>query len=207
MIPVEYRIHGDRMKCDALRGQARRVSHILDNMVRLGDLKQQEFRFVPYDGAVIIARHFFGKRIIDIYAGGGVPLPPQPEVQLCVCNCNFSVGWVLEVQAETIQGAPLYTIMACNYDGTAYMPYENVLASDYTPYEVGQKIIMIPYNHMTYLCCTDKTGGEEKVRGCTPLAQTVDTTSDEWRSIYRILPWCAIKVPMQLNPSEWNHRG
>ena len=108
-----------------------------------------------------------------------------------------------------IDGAQLYTIMACNYDGTAYMPYPDVLASDFTPYEVGQKVVMIPYKQMAYLCCTDKTGGTDKVRGCSPYIIEDEYTKDddEWRTKYRILPWCALTIPMKISPQEWNHRG
>lgn len=202
MIPVEYRYHPPCVEGEALKGQANRVMLILENMMRSG-LDQHMIRFVPYDGAVIIARKIFGRRTVDIYTGKNYQAQ-KPEHMLCICNCNLSVGWVLEVQEGTINGAQLYTVMACNHDGTAYIPYYNVLASDFSPYEVGQKTLMIPYNAMTYLCCTDK---RTNPKGCRPTVSGEELTSGDWRTTYRILPYCALRIPTLLNPGEWNHHG
>ena len=68
MIPVEYRYHPPCVEGEALKGQANRVMLILENMMRSG-LDQHMIRFVPYDGAVIVARKIFGRRTVDIYTG------------------------------------------------------------------------------------------------------------------------------------------
>ena len=208
-VPVKYVYHGDRQQCDALRGQANRVMHILETIMSTGNLQQNLIRFVPYDGALIVAHKYFGTRVIDIYAGVHPPIPTEQLPRICICNCNLSFGWILEVQIDLIGSAQLYTVMACNYDGTAYVPYEDVLASDFTVYEVGQKVLMVPYKEMAYLCCTDKTGGGDKVRGCTPynIDDSIVKSDSTWRTNYRILPWCALTVPVDLLPSEWNTNG
>jgi len=203
-IPVKYIFHGDRQEGEALRGQARRVSVVLDNMVRTGVVDDQILRFSPGDGSLIVARKSFGRTVIDVYTKEAVPQPEEPKVQICPCNCNLSLGWVLEVQEDDINGAPLYTVMACNNDGKAYLPYYNVLASDWTRYVVGQPVLMVPYQSMAYICCTDKTGGASLVRGCSPLVSTEELDSDTWRTTYRILPWCAVAAPNRLAPSRWN---
>lgn len=173
-----------------------------------GKLDQHLIKFIPYDGALIIARKFFGTRVVDIYAGVGAQLP-EVKQRICICNCNLSFGWIMELQEETIGGAPLYTVMACNVEGTAYVPYYDVLASDFIAYEPGQKVLLTPYYSMSFLCCTDKSGGAEKVRGCSPLLLPEEITKedDTWRTTYRVLPWCALTVPTDILPEEWNTRG
>lgn len=207
MIPVKYRMHGNRQECDALGGQARRVMLILDNMMRLGKLQQHEIRFAPYDGAIIVARNTFGRRVVDIYAGAPPPPPPELVEYECICNCNLAIGWVLELQVDTIGGAQLYTVMACNRQGKVYVPYQDVLASDFTPYEIGQMVVLVPYNGMAYLCCTDKTGGESMIRGCSPIVSTENKDANEWRTAYRMIPWCALTVSKKLRQGKWNHNG
>jgi len=203
-IPVQTRMHGDRRACEELVGQARRIMFILETIMNNGGLEQNHIRFIPYDGAMIHAQKFWGTRIVDIYAGAEV-ISTLQEQKICPCNCNISVGWILEVQNDTIQGAPLYTVMACNANGTAYIPYYDVLASDWTKYIVGQKIIMIPYNAMSYLCCS-MLGGDGSATGCTPIKTTYEKDSEDWRVTYRILPWCAMRVPILINQNEWRTR-
>lgn len=189
--PVKYIFHGDRQRCEALRGQAKRVSLILDNIMSSGRLKQHSIKLVPYPGALIVASKFFGTRIVDIYIG----LPQEEEKVIekrCLCNCNFSTGYIFEIQPETIDVAQLYTVMAC-VGTTRYALFKNILASDFTAYELYQKVILIPYNQMRYLCCTaDRTGSS---RGCSPIVSQVATSEDNWRTTYRIIPWCALRVP------------
>lgn len=207
--PVIYNYFGKRMDCDALRGQGRRILGILETIMATGNQKQNLIRFIPYPGAIIIAREFFGTRIVDIYAGVEPPLLPQPIQRICICNCNLSMGWIIEVQSNTLDDVPLYNVMACNNDGTAYIPYPDTLASDFTKYVEGQKVLLLAYKEMAYICCTNKTGGENKVRGCTPykVNDGLVKDDDDWRTIYRILPWCALNVPLDVLPIEWNPYG
>jgi len=197
-IPVKTRMHGDRRACEELVGQSRRIMFILETIMDNGGLEQSHIRFIPYDGAMIHAQKFWGTRIVDIYAGAGTITQP-PEQKICPCNCNISVGWILEVQSTTMQGAPLYTVMACNVNGTAYVPYYDILASDWSQYVVGQKVILVPYNMMSYLCCT----APAIPTGCLPTKNTHQLTDEEWRSTYRILPVCALRVPVLVSPTEW----
>lgn len=207
--PVRYNYFGERMECDALRGQGRRVLGILETIMATGNQQQNLIRFVPYPGALIVAREFFGTRIVDIYAGVEPPPPLQPNPRICICNCTLSFGWILEVQPDTLDGVPLYTVMACNNDGTAYIPYPDTLASDFSEYVEGQKVLLLPYKEMAYICCTDKSGGENKVRGCTPyiVDDGLVKADEDWRTTYRILPWCALGVPLDVLPTDWNPYG
>ena len=204
ILPVQYRPHGDKSECAKLRGQASRVMVVLESMMAVGGDDTGKISFTPYDGSLIVARKFFGQRIVDIYAGGQIPEPPNPTPLICICNCNLSLGWILEVQTDTVNGAPLYTVMACNSDGRSYIQYRDILASDWSKYVEGQPVLMVPYQSMAYLCCTDKTGGASLVRGCSPLVSAEEIESSDWRTTYRILPWCAVAAPNRLDPSRWN---
>jgi len=202
------RYHGDTQACEDLRGQAQQVMLILENMMRLRKLDQHLIRFTPYDGALIVARKFFGTKIIDIYVNQPPPDDSIPGKVICLCNCNFSVGWIMEVpQGSNINDAQLYTVMACNNRGTSYKRYENVLASDWTNYAVGDRVIMIPYNSMAYLCCTDPAGGVDRVRGCTPSVSGEETVSQAWRTTYRIVPICALMTPMKVDARRFHTNG
>ena len=207
-IPVKYIPHGNREECDRLRGQAQRVMLILENIMHLNGWDQYSISFTPYDGSLIVAHKFFGNRTVDIYAGRSIPQEAIPTEKICICNCNFSVGWIFEIQVgETINSAQLYTVMACNNDGRSYIRYENVLASDWTEYEIGDRIVMVPYNSMAFLCCTDPTGGDDRVRGCRPKVSTETTDSDDWRTTYRIIPMCSLMIPKEVDSWRFNTRG
>ena len=73
--PIQYIYHGDRSICKRLElAHSRRIAGILETIMVTGNQQQNLLRFVPYDGALMVAREFFGTRIVDIYAesGGGV---------------------------------------------------------------------------------------------------------------------------------------
>ena len=197
-IPQRTIFKGDVERCKALVGDARRVMHILENMMELRGLQQLVIRMAPYPGALITCSKVFGLRTATIETpmrGQEV----QAEEKICICNCNLSEGWILEVQDTDIDGAQLYTVMACNSFGRAYRRYENVLASDFTVYEPAQKVLLTPYNTMAYLCCSEPTGP----RGCSPVKSEEDTSHEDWRSTYRILPWCALNVPKLVDKSRF----
>ncbi len=204
--PIVFRFHGDRASGENLRGAARRCMMVLESMMVVGGVDNQKITFAPNDGSVIVAHKFFGQRVIDIYAGAPAPITEAQEPLICLCNCNLSVGWVLEEQADTINGSPLYTVMACNDNGRVYIPYRNVLASDWTQYVVGQMVVMIPYQSMSFLCCTDKSGGGGP-RGCKPTKSSLLVDDHEWRSTYRIIPWCGYTLPREVEQVRWNTNG
>lgn len=206
IFPIQYKYHPDTDEGRRLKGQGKRIMIILESMMNSDKSENQTIKFCPYDGSLIVAHKFFGQRVVDIYT----QIKPQPmsedEKPICLCNCNFSIGWVLELQAETINGAPLYTVMACNNKGTAFVPYKDVLASDWTPYVVGDQIAMVPYYAMSFICCVDKTGAGGP-RGCKPTVSTVTTDQDEWRTAYRIVPLCTSSMPMKVEKGRWNPNG
>ena len=171
---------------------------ILENMMRLRKLDQLTIRMEPYPGALIICSKVFGSKTTEIITLGGAKGEERQE-RVCICNCNLSEGWILEVLEESIGSAQLYNVMACNNRGKAYVKYENILASDFTLYEVGQQVLLTPYNTMAYLCCSTPTG----VTGCNPLVSTLEMSDEDWRTTYLILPWCAFTLPRSLDSRRW----
>jgi len=109
--------------------------------------------------------------------------------KLCVCNCAFSTGVIVAITG-TLDEANLYSVAVCNNE-KYYALYENILASDFTIYVPGQKVIVIPYNENEYTCCTTRRGAT----GCEPRKSTVSFEDDAWRTTYRIIPWCGIGIP------------
>ena len=180
----------------ALIGTAKRAMLILERLMEFQGLEQYSYRVEPYPGALIICSKVFGLRVARIITGkGAVELTSGEE--RCICTCNFTTGYIFRVEPDNLDklGAdvtPLYTVLAC-VRGKTYRIFEHILASDFTKYEVGQKIIMIPYQGMSFLCCdqVSRTGPS----GCAPEDSTLDISDDDWRTTYRIIPWCGLRIP------------
>ncbi len=191
MLPIEPRFipRGDYQECLRLRGRANQILAILEQRMRLGNLKQLSMIVDIPTGGTIKCSNIFGARTIEIALpgyGGAMPI----ETVECICNCNFAEGYILELQEELLDDlVQLYTVMACV--GDRYAMFRNVLASDFTLYEIGQKIMLIPYFGMSFLCCT----GMFVSTGCSPKVSDFDLDHDDWRTSHRIIPWCALTIP------------
>ena len=192
IIPV-----GDTFKSRQLIPDGRRVMLILENMMRLRNLDQLTIRMEPYPGALITCSKVFGAKTMTIRTptvGGAREESPQ---RWCLCNCNFAAGFVLKTRDEKLDDTiSLYDVMVCQ-GSDRYMLIENVLASDFTLYEDGQSVLVIPYYNMGFLCCTSGNG---LVTGCRVdrSLQGEDgrpITDEEWRSAIRIIPWCGFTLP------------
>lgn len=188
---------GDTEKCKALIGNARRVMWILENMMALRGLQQLSIRMTPYHGAVIICSKVFGLRTTEIITPVGAGAPEEPPERWCLCNCNFAVGFVLKTRDEKLDDKiPLYDVMVCQ-GADRYVLIEKVLASDFTEYEDGQAVLVIPYYNMGFLCCT---GGDGMATGCK-VDRSLEgeggrpITDEDWRSTIRIIPWCGFTLP------------
>lgn len=182
------------MACLSLMGEARRLMVILENMMALRRLQQHSIRVQPYDGAWVICSKVFGQKTIEIKIGGVVTAPNEKPPE-CFCGCGYTTGWVVKLQDDPLSddGSLLYTVMAC-FAEKHYIIVRDVLASDFTIYGTGWPVIMVPYIGMSYLCCTDKFDGGGAT-GCRPMKTTETIDSENWRTSYRIVPWCALKIP------------
>lgn len=195
--PVRIVFQGDNVACLSLMGEARRLMVILENMMALRRLQQHSIRVQPYDGAWVICSKVFGQKTIEIQIGGWVPKKVVPPTE-CLCGCNYSIGWVVRVQDEplTDDGSTLYTVMAC-FSKTHYVCVRDVIASDFTIYDPGWPVIMIPYAGMNYLCCTDNLGSGGAT-GCNPMKSVYPPEHTDWRTMYRIVPWCGLGIPRRI---------
>lgn len=189
--PHRILFKGESGDCYKRLGFARRVMFVLESMMEIRKLDQHTARVLTGDGALVTCSKVFGKKT-TIIAVGEQYIPPPPAAYKCFCGCNYTEGWILQVQDEPLEGdgGTLYTVMAC-YNETRYIMVKDVLASDFTTYEAGWKVLLVPYNAMAYLCCdvpVDATG-------CKPVKTTEAIASDDWRTTLRIVPWCALRVP------------
>lgn len=194
--PVRLIYDVTSMEARALIGRANQAMAVLERVMALDGLDQLSYRVEPYPGALIICSKVFGSRQIRIMVGRKGRAAGEKGRE-CLCTCNFTTGYIFRVEPDNLDklGAdvtPLYTVLAC-VRGKTYRIFEHVLASDFTKYEVGQKIIMIPYHGMSFLCCdqVSRTGPS----GCIPEASTLDLSDDDWRTTYRIIPWCGLRIP------------
>lgn len=107
---------------------------------------------------------------------------------ICLCNCNFSFGIIVEEQTDKLSGdgSTLYTVLVC-HNKTGYVVVKDALASDFSKYIVGQKVLVMPYNEMLYTCCNKAY----TATGCMPVKSEELIDDDAWRTTVRILPWCA----------------
>lgn len=192
--PVKWIYDTNSLESKALVGTAKQAMMTLERLMEFQGLDQYSYRVEPYPGAMIVCSKTFGLRVARILTGtkrkGGLPSSPE-----CLCTCNFTTGYIFDIEPDNLDkgGAdvtPLYTILAC-VGKRAYRVFDHVLASDFTKYEVGQKIILIPYQWMAYLCCATPTGPS----GCRPQRSGFDITHDNWRTTYRIIPWCGLRIP------------
>lgn len=174
-------------------GPAKSQLRILENQLRMNGFPQGRRMVTLNQRIKVHCWVCFNFKGVTVYCDGG---GKEEEIwtKECPCNCNFTVGLVKEIQEETIDDAPLYIVSACKKE-RQYTVYENILASDWTKYEPGERVIMIAYNDMEYLCCSTGTGPT----GCSPLISDNPTTSDAWRSTVRIIPWCGADIPKWIN--------
>lgn len=197
IVPPRILLHGDREKAAAYIGAARLELVKLERDMAFSGVEQGERGpiMVSPDGVTVICTVSFDQRNVIIKSPSGGGGGENVETK-CLCNCNFSLGWVVEKQLETIDSASLYTVMACNFK-KRFTRYENVLASDWTEYIPGQKVLLVPYYQMAWLCCQDPTmdyGGTGGY-GCRAELSVVDIDNDAWRTAYRIVPYNARMIP------------
>lgn len=179
---------GDKELAKTFIGFANSIMQRLEESMQYEDLKQ-DYRYVePFPGALIKCSIVFGIKSITI----DIPFEVSAKIRRgleCLCTCNFTTGKIIE-QTGTLDNKtgygeiPLYAVLACHKKVT-YKIYENCMASDFTPYISGQKVILVPYNGADMTCCTETP----IATACSPLPSTHDISNDDWRTTYRIIPW------------------
>jgi len=195
IIPEKIVFDGPDDECFRRIGAARRIMHILENMMALRRIDQHIVRVLTGDGALITCSKIFGVRKTVITVGPGIE-KIIPAKRKCLCGCNYTEGWIFRVNTTNLEddGSTLYDVMAC-YNEDRYILVKDVIASDFTIYEEAWPVLMVPYNQMAYLCCDVPTGST----GCKPIKSLELRTDADWRTTYRIIPWCALRVPKWRN--------
>ena len=51
------------------------------------------------------------------------------------------------------------------------------------------------------------TGGEDQVRGCSPMISTESIDNNDWRTTYRIIPICSMLMQKEVDSWRFNTRG
>lgn len=183
-------LRGDKELAKTFIGHANSIMQRLEESMLYRDLKQDHRYYEPFPGALIKCSVVFGLRTIYIF----IPSKAGKAIRknlVCFCNCNFTVGMVIE-QTGTLDNKTgfgeifLYSVLAC-FKKRIYKLYENCMASDFTEYQNGQKVILTAYNEAPMTCCT----APDDVTSCSPKESTKAISHEDWRTIYRILPWNA----------------
>ena len=197
-VPVKTVLHGDRYKAGFYRQHGVRLMAILERFMAFQGLAQCTMRKEIEPGVVVEAAKVFGLRRIDVFVGGE-PAKQKREVADCLCNCDFALGFVVEVVPELLDGFfQLYNVAVC-FQRRKYVLRENILASDFALYAEGEKVLLVPYNEATFNCCT---GTVISASGCKPMPSEYLPSSNNWRTVMRIIPWCAASVPKWVNRRE-----
>lgn len=195
-MPGDIRIifRGDEFAGKKLIRQALVQMDRLDEYMSFNQLEVGRMERRPSFGVVITARRTHGLGELDIYVapGGGAE---KKSSRNCLCNCKFSHGYVLDAREEPWYGAEwVYDVLAC-FSKREYRLIRNVLASDFTKYTVGQKVIVIPYNNSSFSCCDSPSGAT----GCSPTKSKKEFADPLWRTTCRIIPWCGELLPKWIN--------
>ena len=190
-IPVKIVAYGPSELTRIWTGRGRKEMRLLEESLTYSNLPTGVREVEVNDDVFIRCTVTYGLRVIEIRAFPSGDGRERYSV-VCPCNCNFSLGFVRDVLPDQLEGATLYNVLACTQKDR-YVLRRNILASDFTPYTRGQKVMLVPYLRMNYLCCSGSTDGAS---GCRPIVDRREDISEEaWRTTYRIVPWCASPVP------------
>ena len=190
MIPISFTFSGDESAAKTLIRLGGNEMDKTTSLMKFQGLQQLKRVVDVAPGVIIITHQHFGTRRVNIHVEpkrGG-----DERVQfICLCNCNFSFGIIAEEQTDKLSGdgSTLYTVLVC-HNKTGYVVVKDALASDFSKYIVGQKVLVMPYNEMLYTCCNKAY----TATGCMPVKSEELITADAWRSTVRILPWRAFTL-------------
>ncbi len=190
IVPVNPTYSGNEVAAKALTRVALAEMDKTERLMEFQGL-QQWSRIVDFaPGVVITTSKCFGLRQVHIdvaQAGGG-----EEQIEnICLCNCNFAFGVIIEEQENPLEndGSKLYTVLVCR-NKRGYVIEKDLLATDFSPYLPGEKVILIPYNEALYRCCENLY----LPTGCKPLKSELDIAEDDWRTTMRIVPWRAFTL-------------
>jgi hypothetical protein len=196
IIPTKIIFRGDIDRCKSVLGIARsRLFVFQERLKRSNGLIQQGWQrpINLITGEVIRLAVSFNTSVIEIIAEGYGPdksYKLQEEGRKCFCDCNISLGIIIKIAEELKHSIQWIDVIACNHE-KLYVVYENIIPSDFTRYEPGQKVIVMAYYDFLYDC-------KNKIfssTGCSPKKHAEIPENDTWRTTYRIVPLCALTIP------------
>jgi hypothetical protein len=234
MYPKQLKIiyHGDFIRCKRAEGNSRRMlAKLYESLgVNKGKVQQGWRPATPISTGEVVQLHIgIGFDTINIYAEDHVQVTDvrvaEKIFRECPCNCNMSIGVVLSrVLSGTVgtiyenvgsKEAPfyIYSVEVCQ-NKKGYVIYDNIIGSDFTPWQVGQQVIVMAYHDFLFGCClADPQSMQENfaqfnATGCLgiidkdyvrdidhpELGMTMENYG--WRTTFRILPMCS--MPLQL---------
>lgn len=202
VIPTRIVLLGDRARSQSVLDIARqRLGGMLETIERSKGRILQGWRrpIVLPTGEVIRLCASFNTSVIEIFSessGIGEGAVTLENAQICYCNCNISYGRIVKDDKELMYGyIPVYDIEAC-YRKEMYVFYENILASDFSRYVLGQPVIVMAYNMSLFNCCflEDEPVISNVPTGCDPLVQSLGIDIEAFRTTYRILPLCPSSI-------------
>ena len=190
MIPISFTFSGDESAAKTLIRLGGKEMDKTTSLMKFQGLQQLKRVVDVAPGVIIITHQHFGTRRVNIHVEPKRGGDEQVQV-ICLCNCNFSFGIIVEEQTDKLSGdgSTLYTVLVC-HNKTGYVVVKDALASDFSKYIVGQKVLVMPYNEMLYTCC-NKT---YTATGCMPVKSEELIDDDAWRTTVRILPWRAFTL-------------
>ncbi len=204
-VPRKVVITGDKDAGRTLIGAADSQLRILEQQMTFQGLKQAYRTVRPYPGVTIYCWSCFTLQGVTISTEGG---KKQFEEQLreCWCNCNFAVGKIMEVY-EDLKDYRVLDVIACNNE-VRYVRYENILGTDWTPWEKGMPVILMAYAGKIFRCDHSDFASLGSSKGCRPIdsGDTDDVLSgsttlheEGWYPTYRVVPICGLNTPKWVN--------
>lgn len=187
VIPISFSYSGNAVIAKSLCSLASSKMAQMEHSMSFQQITQLKVVHDIAPGITIITQKYPGYRHASIHvepSGEG----SQPVKVICLCNCNFTFGIIVKEQEEPLSrdGSKLYTVLAC-HNKMGYVIEKNVLATDFSEYLPGQKVLLIPYNEMQFNCCNKLY----IATGCQPKRSELDIEEEDWRTTLRILPWRA----------------
>lgn len=188
---IKIVLHGD---LDASRREEHhglRLLEILERFMSFQGLTQCAMKKEIRPGLIVEASKVYGACRIDVYVQKGGERQVK-NVSECFCNCDFAIGYIVSLEDEKLDDKFQFYEVAVCFKNRTFLLHEHILASDFTEYVVGERVLLIPYNMADFVCCTTGTG---RATGCRPVKSELELDDDLWRTDMRIIPWCAVRIP------------
>lgn len=149
-VPCKIVIHGDRTRGQMLYGVAKSKLAILEHDQSLGKCTQEWRTDVLDTGEVIECCSSFNMRTIHIHTYPPKRVLGKRRERECFCSCHLSKGTVIKVTKELccydyLLPDTVYDVEICidEWQWDRYVLVEGVSSLDFSPIEIGQKVLVV----------------------------------------------------------------